>query len=165
MISEVQPQFGESAGDVPQGGQTRDLPFRHEPAAALNLRLLDASENTNSQYRHQRDSEQKNEPFGYGHDLPLTISWEGRVSKSACLMANHSSTRRHPTANSVGPRNTPMKPKVNAPPITPKKIKRKGMLLPWLMSQGLTKLSTLATPKPQTSIKIPQAVEPWLKSH
>ena len=57
-----------------------------------------------------------------------------------------------------------MNPKVNAPPSTPKKIKMNGMLLPWLMSHGLTKLSMLLTPSPHTSMKMPQPVEPWLNS-
>ncbi len=42
--------------------------------------------------------------------------------------------------------NTPMKPKVTAPPSTPKKIGRKGIALPWLMISGLTTLSTLLMP-------------------
>ncbi len=39
------------------------------------------------------------------------------------------------------------------------------MSLPWLISQGFTTLSTLLTPTPQISMKIPQPNAPLLNNH
>jgi hypothetical protein len=48
-----------------------------------------------------------------------------------------------------------------APPSTPKRMSRNGIVLPRLMSQGFTKLSMLLTPKPQITMKMHQPVSPW----
>ena len=53
-----------------------------------------------------------------------------------------------------------MKPNASTPPITPKKIRMNGSVLPCEISHGFRKLSMLETPKPQISMNTAQPVAP-----
>ena len=49
VAAHVHAQFGETAGEIPQGGEGHDPRFGHEPAARLDLRELQAGEDAKPQ--------------------------------------------------------------------------------------------------------------------
>ena len=67
MAAHVHAQFGETPGEIPQRGERHDPRFRHEPAARLDLRELQAGEDAKPHQRHQRHREQDDQSFGNRH--------------------------------------------------------------------------------------------------